>query len=704
IWERIRIGDVHELMDNEGNHNFCQLNTGEQIRLQAMMTGQPYQGFRGPLKEATWEWMPESQSAYSSYHLEGKVIFKGAWNVATWAADDGRRNDDVLRSKVAEEEKGYWSRQWKKFLRAVHPKWKAKVMTIEESKDLASLSLDEVIRNLKVHKMIIKKDSEIVKAKGERKSLALKAKKESSDEECLTFRSEDEEYAMANDKSDRKCFRCGDPNHLIGECPDPPRDKNQRAFARGSWSDSGKEDDEKVKDETCLVAQASNEDGKVIGRGIRKKGLYVMKLGNKPKDQICLATIDKNSTLWNRRLGHVNMHLIQSISYKKLVRNLPKLKFDQHFCDACKIRRQAHANHKAKNIVSMTRFLELLHMDLFGPSAIRSYEGNHYTLVIVDDYCRKIEESLNVTFDETPPSKTSPLVDDDLDEKETIKITKKKNLENDIEDETLEIDEIINIKESRDHPLENVKNGQPQYHYGGIHQTLRGESSKSAIVLDNTLASDAALSCGPTVSPLNDNEIDFRISFDESYDEDYTVVYDENSFSYKIISVKNLKTDSENDNDKVNMPSFPSPEPEQSFPLFLSSSSSLNPYTMDSTQASSSKPSKKIKLTIIQPRQLFVNISSDEDVTTTPSPIKTSSSPSPPNAPSKTPSTKDTSSTFGTTSFLFETKPQSSPPTSNVTPSRCNTSIFDIAAEAKFGLLLHVSTVIIIKNDTKETF
>ncbi|GKD11522.1 hypothetical protein Tco_1195929 [Tanacetum coccineum] len=89
---------------------------------------------------------------------------------------------------------------------------------------------------------------------------------------------------------------------------------------------------------------------------------------------------------------------------------------------------------------------------------------------------------------------------------------------------------------------------------------------------------------------------------------------------------------------------------------------------MASTQASSSNPSKKIKLTIIPCRQLFVNTSSDEDVTTTPSTITTSSSPSPPNAPSKTPSAKDTSSTFGTTSSLFESKPQSSPPTSNDTP------------------------------------
>ncbi|GJV90296.1 hypothetical protein Tco_1538109 [Tanacetum coccineum] len=59
---------------------------------------------------------------------------------------------------------------------------RAKVTAIEDLKDLTSLSLDELIGNLKVHEMIIKKDSEIVKSKGERRSLALKAKKESSDE------------------------------------------------------------------------------------------------------------------------------------------------------------------------------------------------------------------------------------------------------------------------------------------------------------------------------------------------------------------------------------------------------------------------------------------------------------------------------------------------------------------------------------------
>nr|GFC43161.1 hypothetical protein [Tanacetum cinerariifolium] len=80
------------------------------------------------------------------------------------------------------------------------------------------------------------------------------------------------------------------------------------------------------------------------------------------------------------------------------------------------------------------------------------------------------------------------------------------------------------------------------------------------IVFNDNLTSNKTLSCKPTVSSLNDNEIDFRISFDEYEDEDYTVVFDKNSFSYKIISTNDLKTDSKNDNENVNKPLFPSPE------------------------------------------------------------------------------------------------------------------------------------------------
>nr|GFC45034.1 zf-CCHC domain-containing protein/DUF4219 domain-containing protein/UBN2 domain-containing protein [Tanacetum cinerariifolium] len=58
-----------------------------------------------------------------------------------------------------------------KFLRALHPKWRTKVMAIEESKDLTSLSLDELIGNIKLYDGIIKKDSEMVKGRREQTDL-----------------------------------------------------------------------------------------------------------------------------------------------------------------------------------------------------------------------------------------------------------------------------------------------------------------------------------------------------------------------------------------------------------------------------------------------------------------------------------------------------------------------------------------------------
>ncbi|GKA32476.1 retrovirus-related pol polyprotein from transposon TNT 1-94 [Tanacetum coccineum] len=356
------------------------------------------------------------------------------------------RFNTIITSLKALDESFSSKKYVRKFLRALHLKWRTEVTAIKESNDLTSLSLDELIRNLKVFEVIIKKDSKMVKGKREQnRSLALKAKKESSDEDSSTSDSEDEEYVMTvkefkklfkrrrrfvgqprderksfqrsrndkNGKSERKCFRCGDlnqcgnPNHLIGECPMSPRSNNHRAFIEGAWSDSGEDEEEKAKDKICLVDQASNEiclginlepddrikdsgcskhmtgnqklfspykaynggnvifgrnlpgniigkdtishdsliienvkhvdnlkfnllsvgqiydnkckvvftkhdseiikDEKVIGRGIRKKGLYVMKLGNKPEDNTCLATLDENSTLWHRRLGHANI-------------------------------------------------------------------------------------------------------------------------------------------------------------------------------------------------------------------------------------------------------------------------------------------------------------------------------------------------------------------------------------------------------------
>ncbi|GJZ99289.1 hypothetical protein Tco_0671840 [Tanacetum coccineum] len=125
--------------------------------------------------------------------------------------DNGFARFNTIITSLKALDEGFSSKNYvRKFLRALHLKWRAKVTTIEESKDLTSLSLDELIGNLKVYEVIIKKDSEIVKGKREQnRSLALNAKKESSDEDSSTSDSEDEEYAMAEELIREKVFGLG---------------------------------------------------------------------------------------------------------------------------------------------------------------------------------------------------------------------------------------------------------------------------------------------------------------------------------------------------------------------------------------------------------------------------------------------------------------------------------------------------------------
>ncbi|GJY42921.1 hypothetical protein Tco_0431134 [Tanacetum coccineum] len=133
-----------------------------------------------------------------------------------------------------------------------------------------------------------------------------------------------------------------------------------------------------------------------------------------------------------------------------------------------------------------------------------------------------------------------------------------------MDDPNITMEEYIGLEEEkaqrhgRTFNWQTATYGKMEYYKGEDDSFTNFETEYPAIVFDDT--SDAALSCEPTVIPFNENEIDFRISFDESDDEDYMVIFDENLFSYKMISIDNLKMDLENENDKVNMPSFSSPE------------------------------------------------------------------------------------------------------------------------------------------------
>ncbi|GJR21886.1 putative ribonuclease H-like domain-containing protein [Tanacetum coccineum] len=103
---------------------------------------------------------------------------------------------------------------------------------------------------------------------------------------------------------------------------------------------------------------------------------------------IAKATVDESNKC-HRRLGHVNFKNLNKLVKGNLVRGLPSKIFqNDHTCVACQKGKQHKASCKAKSVSSISQSLQLLHMDLFGPTSVRSLNHKTYCLVITDDFCR----------------------------------------------------------------------------------------------------------------------------------------------------------------------------------------------------------------------------------------------------------------------------------------------------------------------------
>ncbi|GJR38043.1 zf-CCHC domain-containing protein [Tanacetum coccineum] len=411
------------------------------------------------------------------------------------------RFNTIITSLKALDESFSSRNHVRKFLRALPTKWCPKVTAIEESKDLLTLPLDELIGNLKVYEVVLEKDSDASNVKKEKyKSLALKERKVSSDEE-ESYSGSDEEYAMAvrdfkkffrrrgkfvrqphddkksfqkvkeekKGKEDQRCFNCGDPNHFISNCPKHSFN-DQTAFVRGCWSESDKEDESK-KDEICIMALDNNE---VLSDTpyYSSSSLDSESLQNEYNKlcKISLRIINKNKHLKakNELLNNESCALkkklegIASTSKRKTEKLSPvdeQTSTVELAVPVPSASEPASSNVGNRPSTEDSKFLEfnIDYLTKFDPKSTKGvflgYSPNSKAYIILNKETMRIKESLNVRFEESPPPKSSPLVDDDIIETQII--------ENQIEDIEIKENEplnkeIVNIKESKGHHIDSV--------------------------------------------------------------------------------------------------------------------------------------------------------------------------------------------------------------------------------------------------------
>ncbi|GJT41418.1 putative ribonuclease H-like domain-containing protein [Tanacetum coccineum] len=159
----------------------------------------------------------------------------------------------------------------------------------------------------------------------------------------------------------------------------------------------------------CLVLSLDFkllDESQVLLKVPRQNNMYSFDLKNVVSSGglTCLfvkATIDE-SNLWHRRLAHINFKTMNKLMRGNLVRGLPSKLFENdHTCVTCQKGKQHKASCKTKLVSSISQPLQMLHMDLFGPTSVRSINHKIYCLVVTDDYNRFSGVFFLVTKDET---------------------------------------------------------------------------------------------------------------------------------------------------------------------------------------------------------------------------------------------------------------------------------------------------------------
>ncbi|GJT31300.1 hypothetical protein Tco_0911575 [Tanacetum coccineum] len=343
--------------------------------------------------------------------------------------DSGFARFNTIITSLKALDEGLSSKNYvRKFLKALHPKWRAKVTAIEESNDLSLLALDKLIGNLKLHEVVMEKDSKIYRGKKERvKSIALKAKKESIDDETLTSGSNDEEYAMAvrNFKSSLE----------------------ERANLLGNQEKKRSHSDKEMKRKERVTGNVLDAVIQIISLTIVQNHLAT-KI-KRPSLEVlgAIAKMTPKAKSSNEVTLNSSYH---SDDTSSLDNNSMQIEYDS----LCEI--SLKIINKNKILKTKRDLLEKEILE-FNDKIKKLERSKDIEIALLNKHTMKVKESLNVTFDESPPpTKLSPLVDNDVGEEEAIRKNTKIVNTNNEKDESIEVDEIINIKESKNHSLDQV--------------------------------------------------------------------------------------------------------------------------------------------------------------------------------------------------------------------------------------------------------
>ncbi|XP_072080926.1 uncharacterized protein [Arachis hypogaea] len=262
----------------------------------------------------------------------------------------------------------------------------------EDEVDLSDLSIDElhyIIKDISVNSKKLldkyakcKKENEALRTENDLLLKKVKANETSNKkflkEENIALRAELEKYKLKHEVT-ASTDLISENKKLNEQIKNLNEDLAK--FVQGSQNLNKLLASQRKSD--CRVI--NEKTGAVLFVAKRSDNVYGITLDDlKVQNVTCFSSMESEKWMWHKRLGHASMFQISKLVKRSLVRGLPNIKFDKDItCDACQMGKQIKTSFKPKEDVSTKKPLELLHLDLFGPTRTQSLGGKSYGMCFI---------------------------------------------------------------------------------------------------------------------------------------------------------------------------------------------------------------------------------------------------------------------------------------------------------------------------------
>ncbi|XP_042973054.1 uncharacterized protein LOC122304854 [Carya illinoinensis] len=257
------------------------------------------------------------------------------------------------------------------------------VCSIEESKDLETLTRDELQSNLLVHEQrmnshVLEEEQALKVTHGDHFGSRGRGRG--------NYRGRGSNR-RSFDKATMECYNCHKLGHFAWACPHNHMCEKKDYF---SDFDGTFQDSVKLGNNMSMSVLGKGNKGLIMDTKMSSNRMFMLHALSQPISSTCFNTVTEDILqLWHCRYGHLSFQGLKTLQQRNMMNGLPQFQPPSKLCKDCLVGKQHRSSIPKKSNWRAVEILQLVQADICGPINPISNSKKRYLLTFTDDFSRK---------------------------------------------------------------------------------------------------------------------------------------------------------------------------------------------------------------------------------------------------------------------------------------------------------------------------